>query len=212
MARIDTAGQMNGRPLFDGKQENGLRGTADYGNTTANWDSNNTSKLQWDRGLDPSVETIQWSSWSKYAGWINTQLGYTKGRYMSGAWITGCEFQWRTYPNENGGIALRRWGIGIAQRDGTLRKRWSSNEVNEWSTSSSWKTIGYNFDGTLLSQLNNGWVFDELHFMVHTPSDRNTPSQNCKLEVRNFKFRYKRGDAIVPAMRLFRDRAEYPIA
>lgn len=212
MARIDTAGQMTGRPCFGGTRHNEITGKADYGNTDASWDPANTGKLGFDTGDDPSVEIVRWKSQSKYEGWWNTIFGFNRGRYLWGSIISGCEFQWRTYPNQNGGIALRRWGIGIAEKNGNSRKRWSSAEVNEWSTSSSWKTIRYTFDGTLSSKLNNGWVVDELHFMVRTPKNGSTPSSGNHLEIRNFKFHYKNNNAIIPAMRDFRDRAEYPIA
>lgn len=212
MARIDTAGTMTGRPIVGGTRHNELTGRADYGNTSANWDPANTGKLGFDTGEDPAVEIVRWKSQSKYEGWMNTILGYSSGRYLWGAFISGCEFQWRTYPNESGGITLRRWGIGIAQRNGNQRARWSSAEVNEWSTSSSWKTIRYSFDGSLNSLLNNGWVVDELHFMVHTPRHGSTPSKGCHLEIKNFKFHYRNNDAIIPAMRRFDDRADYPIA
>jgi len=198
---------------MSGVVNNSLSGTADYGNTTASWNTSGTDKLGYSSGEDPSIETVKWSSWSKYEGWMNTRLGTSYGRYLTGKdFIKGVSFQWRTYPNENGGIALRRWGIGITS-DGGTRKRWSSPEINGWSTDSSWKTITYNFDGELATQLNNGWRFDELHFMLHTPSAKSTPSQNCICEVRQFKFLYKSAhNAIIPAVRKYGDRAKYAIA
>lgn len=211
MARIDTGGTMSGRPCFDGTVNNGLSGYADYGNTSANWNTSNTNKLYYSSGHDPSVEVVRWGSCSRYSGWMNTKLGVSSGRYMTGEWISGCEFQWRTYPNESGGIALRRWGIGIINSSGT-RKRWSSEEVNQWSTDSSWKTIGYNFGGSLASQLNSGWRFEQLHFMIYTPSHGSTPKNECILDIKNFKYRYKNNNAIVPAMRTNSSRESYPIA
>ena len=210
MARIDTGGTMSGRPCFTGSSLNSFGGTADYGNTGASW---NTSGNYFNHvsGEDPSTGTVRYDSWTKNSGWSNLKIGVSEGRYMTGEFISGCEFQWRTYPNQNGGSALRRWGIGIISPSGT-RKRWSSEEVEQWSTDSSWKTIGYNFNGTLLTNLNNGWRFEELHFMFHTPSNGKTPTATCPLEIRNFKYRYKNSNLIVPAMRTSSRRADYPIA
>ena len=210
MARIDTGGTMSGRPCFSGKSLNSLSGYADYGNTSASW---NTSGNYFNHvgGDDPATDTVRYDSWTKNSGWSNGKFGVSEGRYMTGEFISGCEFQWRTYPNQNGGSALRRWGIGIVAPGG-VRKRWSSEEVSQWSTDSSWKTISYNFSGTLLSQLNSGWRLAELHIMMHTPSNGKTPTATCPLEIRNFKYKYKSNNLIVPAMRSSSRRSDYPIA
>ena len=210
MARIDTGGTMSGRPCFSGRTTNTISGTAHYGNTTASW---NTSGNYFNHvsGNDPAIETVRYDSWTRNEGWSNYKVGTSQSRYMTGEFISGCEFQWRTYPNSNGGSALRRWGIGIVLPGGVI-KRWSSAEIDQWSTSSSWRTISYNFSGDILSQLNNGARFAELHIMMRTPSDRNTPGQSCPLEIRNFKYKYKSNDLIVPAMRGYTNRDQYPIA
>ena len=201
------------RPTMSGVRNNSLSGTADYGNTSASWNTSDTDKILYNSGEDPSTGIIKWASWSRYAGWMNTRLGTTHGRYLTGKdFIKGVSFKWRTYPNQDGGIALRRWGIGIVSDSGT-QKRWSSAEVNEWSTSSSWKTINYNFDGELANKLNSGWRFNELHFMLHTPSNGSTPSANCICEVKEFMFNYKSdSNAIIPAVRTYADRTKYRIA
>ena len=201
------------RPMMNGVSNNSLSGTADYGNTSASWNTSGTDKIVYNSGEDPSIENIKWSSWSRYSGWMNTRLGTSYGRYLTGKdFIKGVSFKYRLYPNQDGGIDLRRWGIGIVSDSGT-RKRWSSAELNGWSTSNTWKTITYNFDGELASKLNSGWRFDELHFMLYTPSNGSTPSSNCVCEVKDFMFNYKSGsNAIIPAVRAYADRTKYPIA
>ena len=215
MAIISTTSDVksNWRPMMRGVSNNKLSGTADYGNTAASWNTANTDKLSYDSFQDPSIETVKWVSHSRYDGYMNTRLGTTHGRYMTGKdFITGVRFQWRTYPNQSGGIELKHWGIGIVSDSGTI-KRWSSDEIKEWSTSSSWKTIQYSFSGTLANQLNSGWRFDELHFMLHTPSHSKTPSSASYLEVRDFYFLYKSANnAIIPAVRPVADRGKYAIA
>ena len=199
-------------PHFTGLKHNDISGTADYGNTSASWNTSGTDKLSWVSGEDPATGIVKWASWSRYAGWMNTKIGTSTGRWLTGDFIKGCSFQWRTYPNEDGGIALRRFGVEILTSS-TNYKRWSSEEINQWSTSSSWKTYTANFTSDVMSQLNNGWRLSQLHFMVHTPSNGKTPSQNCILEVKNFKFIYKCPyNTIIPAMRSFIDRNSYPIA
>lgn len=195
-----------------GVRQNGLSGTADMGNTSASWNTSGTTYIKWKSGSDPGPGIVTWSTSSKYEGWINTQLGVSEGRYLNYDHIDGVTFKWRTYPNENGGIALKRWGIGIVNGSGT-KKRWSSNNINDWSTSSSWRTITYKFDGTLLNYFkNSGYRFNELHFMVHTPSHGSWPSE-CKLEVAYFSFTYRSAsNAIVPAVRPYSDRNLYAIA
>ena len=211
---ILTAGTINSSkyPHFTGVVQNSLSGTADYGNTSSSWNTSNTDKLGWAQGEDPARETVRWTSWSKYEGWWNTAVGITSGRYLTGEHIKGCSFQWLSYPNEPGGITLIKWGIGIVRSDGT-QKRWSSNEISDWYINNSPRTIDVNFSGDLAYQLNAGWRLSELHFMVYTPSDRSTPSKNCVLDINNFKFKYKcSNSAIIPAMRSYSRRADYPIA
>ena len=199
-------------PQFKGLVHNSLSGTADYGNTSASWSTSGTDKLGHSHGEDPAYDPyVRWSSQSKYEGWMNTRFGVTDGRYLTGDFISGCSFRWITWPNENGGIALRRWGIQIC-KDGS-HKRWSSAEINQWDTSKTWHTISLDFSGDLLSQLNRGWQFEELHFMIHTPSNRNTPANTCELDIKEFKFKYKCADnVIIPAMRPYSKRDDYPIA
>ena len=211
---ILTAGTINSSkyPHFTGLRHNSLSGTADYGNTSGSWNTSNTDKLGWAQGEDPAKETVRWTSWSKYEGWYNTIIGYNSGRYLTGDHVKGCSFQWLSHPNEAGGITLIRWGIGIVRADGT-KKRWASSEINDWYTNNSPRTINVDFSGDLSYQLNVGWRINELHFMLHTPSDRSTPSQNCVLDINNFKFKYKcSNQAIIPAMRSYSDRSNYPIA
>ena len=196
---------------FGGLRHNSLSGTADYGNTSASWSTSGTDKLSHSMGEDPAYESLRWTSQSRYAGWMNTRIGVTDSRYLTGDFISGCSFRWITWPNEDGGIALRRWGVQIC-KDGS-HKRWSSAEVSNWSTSKSWKTISLDFSGDLLSQLNRGWQFEELHLMVHTPSHNKTPGSACELDIKEFKFKYKCADnAIIPAMRPYSKRDDYPIA
>ena len=211
---IHTAKSINGGyyPHFSGVRNNNISGTADYGNTSASWNTSGTDKLSHISGDDPANGTVTWSSQSRYEGWMNTTIGTSSGRYLTGDFISGCKFQWRTYPNQDGGIAFRRWGVGICSMSGT-HKRWSSSEVNAWNTSSSWRNISVNFSGELLNQLNRGWQMNALHFMVHTPANKNTPSSNNKFEVRNFEYIYKcANNTIIPAMRPYSQRDSYPIA
>jgi len=197
-------------PHFRGLKHNTLSGSADYGNK-ASWNTSDTDKLSHSSGEDPSESIVKWSSQSRYEGWMNTRIGFTEGRYLTGDFISGCKFSWRTYPNQDGGIALRRWGIQIC-KDGT-HKRWSSDEVANWSTDSSWKKITYNFSGDLLSQLNRGWRFEELHFMVHTPSIGKTPSSVSVLEIKDFEYIFKCANkTIIPAVRPYNKRDLYAIA
>ena len=197
-------------PHFRGLKHNDLSGSADYGNK-ASWNTSGTDKLGHWSGEDPSESTVKWSSQSKYEGWMNTRVGFTEGRYLTGDFISGCKFSWRTYPNQDGGIALRRWGIQIV--NGSTHKRWSSDEVANWSTDSSWKKITYNFSGDLLSQLNRGWRFEELHFMVHTPSIGKTPSSVSVLEIKDFEYIFKcANNTIIPAVRPYNKRDLYAIA
>ena len=197
-------------PHFRGLKHNTLSGSADYGNK-ASWNTSDTDKLSHSSGEDPSESIVKWSSQSRYEGWMNTRIGFTEGRYLTGDFISGCKFSWRTYPNQDGGIALRRWGIQIC-KDGT-NKRWSSDEVANWSTSSSWTRINYNFSGDLLSQLNRGWRFEELHFMVHTPSIGKTPSSVSVLEIKDFEYIFKcANNTIIPAVRPYNKRDLYAIA
>ena len=199
-------------PHFTGVKNNDISGHADYGNTSASWNTAGTDKVVYVSGQDPAKEIVKWSSWSRYSGWMNTKIGTSSGRWLTGDFINGCSFQWRTYPNEDGGIALRRFGVEVLT-SATDYKRWSSPEINQWSTSSSWKTYTANFTSDVINALNNGYRLSQLHFMVHTPENRNTPSQNCILEVKNFKFIYKCSyNTIIPAMRPFSDRNSYPIA
>jgi len=200
-------------PHFTGVKNNDISGTADYGNTTASWNVSNTDKLGHSSGDDPAKGIVKWNSQSRYGGWMNTKIGTNSGRWLTGDFIKGCSFQWRTYPNEDGGIALRRFGVEILTSS-TNHKRWSSEEINQWSTSSTWKTYTFNFTSDVQSQLDKGWRLSQLHFMVHTPDNgRNTPSKNCILEVKNFKFIYKCPyNTIIPAMRPFSSRDLYQIA
>ena len=198
-------------PHFRGLKHNTISGTADYGNTSASWSTSGTDKLSHSSGEDPSESIVKWSSQSRYAGWMNTRIGFTQGRYPTGDFISGCRFDYRTYPNQDGGIALRRWGIQIV--NGSTHKRWSSAEVANWSTDSSWKKISYNFSGDLLSQLNRGWRFEELHFMVHTPSRSKTPSSASVLEIKGFEYIFKcANNVIIPAVRTYKDKDKYAIA
>lgn len=210
MARIDTGGTMSGRPCFSGRSTDTISGNAHYGNTTASW---NTSGGYFEHisGNDPATEIVKYQSWTTKSGWSNFKVGTSQSRYMTGEFISGCEFEWRTYPNESGGSALRRWGIGITAPGGII-KRWSSAEINDWTTTNTWKKISYNFSGDLLNQLNSGWRFESLHIMMYTPSHSKTPRQGCPLEIRNFKYKYKSNDLIVPAMRGHGNRDKYPIA
>ena len=197
---------------FTGIRNNNISGTADYGNTSASWNTSGTDKLYHAGGVDPALGTVSWASQSRYEGWMNTTFGTSSGRYLTGDHIRGCKFQWRTYPNQDGGITLRRWGVGICSVSGT-HKRWSSSEVADWNTSSTWRTISVNFSGELLNQLNRGWQLNGLHFMVHTPANNKTPSSNNVLEIRNFEYLYScDGSAIIPAMRPYASRDSYPIA
>lgn len=214
MATIYTQEAIRGGnyPHFTGLKHNDIRGFADYGNTSAGWDPGNTDKLNWSSGQDPAKETVRWVSQSRYEGWMNTKIGTSSGRWLTGDFIKGCSFQWRTYHNEDGGIALKRFGVEILTSS-TNYKRWSTDDINQWSTSSSWKTYTANFTSDLQSQLDKGWRLSQLHIMVHTPSRSKTPSQACVLEIKNFKFIYKCPyNTIIPAMRSFGDRDKYPIA
>lgn len=198
---------------MSGVRSNGLSGTADCGNTTSSWNTSGTTYLRLKSGSDPGAGVVTWASQSKYEGWMNTQLGYSQGRYLNYDFIEGVTFRWRTYPNQDGGIALKRWGIGIVNDSGT-KKRWSSNDINSWSTSSSWRAITYKFDGTLLNYFkNSGYRFNELHFMVHTPSNGSHPSSECRLEIGYFTFLYRcPSNAIIPAVRPYSERKLYAIA
>ena len=210
---IHTADSINkgNYPQFAGLRHNSLSGYADYGNTSSSWSTSGTDKLGYNSGEDPAKEIVMWTSQSKYEGWMNTRIGVTDGRYLTGEFIKGCGFKWITYPNESGGIALKRWGVQIC-KDGS-HKRWSSAEINQWSTANSWKSVSIDFSGDLLTKLLQGWQFEELHFMIHTPSNRGTPSVNCKLEIKDFKFRFKCPyNTIIPAMRPYSKRDTYPIA
>jgi hypothetical protein len=199
-------------PHFTGVRNNNISGTADYGNTSSSWNTSGTDKLHHSSGEDPALGSVKWNSQSKYEGWMNTTIGTSSGRYLTGDHLKGCKFQWRTNPNEDGGITLRRWGVGICSVSGT-HKRWSSSEVNRWSTSSSWFDISVNFSGELLNQLNRGWQLNALHFMVHTPYIKKTPGSNNVLEIRNFEYIYKCSyNAIIPAMRDYSNRDSWPIA
>ena len=210
---IQTAGTINSGyyPHFRGLKHNDISGYADYGNTSTSWNTSGTDKLHHSSGEDPSESIVKWNSQSKYAGWMNTRIGFTEGLYLTGDFISGCRFNYRTYPNQDGGIDLLFWGIQIV--NGTTHKRWSSPELNSWSTSSSWSRITSNFSGELLSKLNSGWRFEELHIFLHTPSNKNTPSHSCVAEVKGFEFIYKcDSKVIIPAMRHYKDKNSYVIA
>ena len=212
MARIDTGGTMSGRPLFGGVEQNKLSGTAQYGNTTSSWNTKNPTYIKWTGSeQDPATATVLFETQTRSEAWVNASIGYSTGRYMHGQWISGIKFQWRTNPNVSGGIAFRRYGIGIVSNGGT-RNRWSSPDINEWNTDGRWRNVTYNFDGTLLAKLNDGWRFDEFHIMLHSPSHGSTPGSPCYFHIRDFEFIYKSNNSIVPAMRSCSNRTDYPIA